>query len=456
MIHSHKNGQDFIKIESKDTTALEIILETINDIKLFSSPRYNGLHIVKYNVSQLYECLIKTHNLIDWKVTGSLLETMKGLMPLSTFPSDWILATVIEKSLVVPRKYQVEGINKIIKCSKKGFLLNDDFGVGKTVQAILAAQILQKEFGTLLIICPSYLKNQWMDQISKTCPDLDYRIKDFNEKVSKEKLLIIDEAHLSINTTKRRNRMKKICANAEKIIALTGVDLSEQPEDFSVLVNMIGNDVSERIIKNNFDKGILGLLKNIPELTALYLRRTKKELGLNIVKNVIFIESDPKLTKISTKFLKETDFSVPQMTRMLEINTVFKVKGIIKYISDMRRLNNDCKIAIFSQFPRVLSLLKDRINGSLIYNDTETESNTTLYLSSVYKSGIEVNCDILVIADPFMDSTSNIQVESRSSSGLIVKILHKEGIDEILNNGSKFASAKRNLVIIKESLSRKE
>lgn len=46
-------------------------------------------------------------------------------------------------------------------------LLADDRGLGKTIQAIAAAEILAREAGVerVLIICPTSLKHQWKGEI---------------------------------------------------------------------------------------------------------------------------------------------------------------------------------------------------------------------------------------------------------------------------------------------------
>ena len=59
-------------------------------------------------------------------------------------------------------QYQVEGVKFLTE--NKSAILNDEQGLGKTVQAVVAAKILQ---GPKLVICNSVSRVQWRDEIHK-------------------------------------------------------------------------------------------------------------------------------------------------------------------------------------------------------------------------------------------------------------------------------------------------
>lgn len=452
MIYVNKNGLDGIRVESRDLVAIELISESLTEIGLAFKCSPGQIFFSKYNLNQLYQCLMKTHSLIDWKISGGLLESIKSLMPASSVPSDWLLNNVVESSLLKPKKHQIEGINSIIRCKKKSFFLNDDFRTGKTIQVILAAKFLQKTHGTVAILCPPYLVRQWKEEISRTCPELDYRIYSFNKSKVKEKIIIVDEIHLVIGTLKRKNNIRLNCRNAEKVIALSGVDFDQNEDDFQTILSVIGLDISKKIIKNNFGTGVKDLINKIPEIADCYLRRSREKLAIESIKKTISLEPESSLIKATMGLVKESDFPASRLLKTLEVSSLMKIKDVLNYIADIRRCNKDCTVAIFSQFPKVLGILKDRIGGAVIFNGEEQDANTKLYQSSIYKSGVSVVCDFFIIMDPLLDSTSNIQMEARPVSGVVTKLLYKNGIDEIIEQNTKYASVKRNLSTIKIAL----
>jgi hypothetical protein len=449
MIYINKNGVDGIKINSKDPIALQTVHNVFKEIKLVHKVNKFNLFTGKYTIDQLYECLLRTHDIIDWRLSSGLIDRVRNLMPVSAVPNDWILKNIVEHSLQKPRPYQIKGINQITRCPRKGFILNDDFGVGKTLQAVLSAKFFQKTLGRVSIFCPPYLIKHWELQIENICPNLDYEICNFNKKISNNKILIIDEAHLLIGTKKRRAQIKLSCRSAKKVIALTGMDFSENEEEFGSLLSIIEIEVSKNIIRNNFHEGVSSFMSRVPDLISSYLRRTKNDVELLLVKHTVVLEMEPKFKKITEHFRVNSDFSIKELSRMLELCSMMKLTEVIRYVLDARKSGENIKIAIYSQFPKILNSLRDRISDSVIYHGDETGHSVKLYLSSIYKGGITLDCDVMFILDTFLESTSNTQLESRAVQGIITKFIYNGGIDELVADNSKYASLKRNLDEVK-------
>ena len=63
--------------------------------------------------------------------------------------------------------YQAEGALFAVRAGRA--LIGDDMGLGKTIQAIAAAEILARHFGVtkVLVICPTSLKYQWQNEITR-------------------------------------------------------------------------------------------------------------------------------------------------------------------------------------------------------------------------------------------------------------------------------------------------
>src|SRR6266568_2631499 len=62
-----------------------------------------------------------------------------------------------------PRAYQIEGAQRLLDA--KRFILGDDAGLGKTLEAAMAARL------PALIVCPTYLVWQWAEFLEEQYPD---------------------------------------------------------------------------------------------------------------------------------------------------------------------------------------------------------------------------------------------------------------------------------------------
>ncbi len=107
------------------------------------------------------------------------------------------------------RKYQEVGIKKALQVlkTKKGFLIADETGVGKTPQALFIAKAITKPKENVLVLCPAFLKLNWIDEINKWSNKRNYNLLLYTYteiinlpvhralKKHKYRLLILDEMH---------------------------------------------------------------------------------------------------------------------------------------------------------------------------------------------------------------------------------------------------------------------
>lgn len=96
-------------------------------------------------------------------------------------------------------KYQEEG--SLFIASKKGSILADEIGLGKSVQALSSALIKYKYLGftNIKILCPIHLMDHWNSEIEKWIPEDKrsfFQVIDFEEAENHQNcdFLIIDEA----------------------------------------------------------------------------------------------------------------------------------------------------------------------------------------------------------------------------------------------------------------------
>lgn len=107
----------------------------------------------------------------------------------------------IEASL---RPYQQSGFNWLKTLSKYGFggILADDMGLGKTIQTLsyIQSEIEAKKASKVLIVAPTSLVYNWMNEISKFFPSMKALIVDGNKKQREDKLNSIETYDLLITS----------------------------------------------------------------------------------------------------------------------------------------------------------------------------------------------------------------------------------------------------------------
>ena len=211
--------------------------------------------------------------------------------------------------------YQKQGVLFMAKAGR--VLMADDMGLGKTIQALATTELLAREFGisNALIICPTSLKYQWKNEISKFTDrditviegpfnkrkvqyqtDQFYKIASYGvalndiddlNKMAPD-LVILDEAQRIKNwKTKTAQNIKKI--KSDFAIVLTGTPLENRLEELHSIVEFIDRYklgalfrfVHQHQIVDDSGKviGYEHLNKINETLRDVLLRRTKNEIS---------------------------------------------------------------------------------------------------------------------------------------------------------------------------------
>ena len=168
-------------------------------------------------------------------------------------------------------EFQKEGV--LFGIEKNGrFLLADEMGIGKTVQAIAICTIF-KENWPVLIICPSSLKYVWRDEIINWIPDInkdkenvqvfktgkdlfragekffimsyEIAVKLEQEIINKKfEIIVCDEAHyLKSREAKRTKTLIPIIQKSKRVLLLTGTPILAKPVELYSLLNILRPDV---------------------------------------------------------------------------------------------------------------------------------------------------------------------------------------------------------------------
>ena len=159
-------------------------------------------------------------------------------------------------------RFQLQGVNYIDnQCGRA--LIADEMGLGKTIQALAWLQLHQKKVKPVMVICPSFLKINWMRETRQWTTGMDVQILSGQTpyKITGDfviinydilphwetelkrvdfKTIIVDEAsYIKNNQAKRTKTFKKLSKRVTHLIALTGTPIENRPVEIYNIVYAI-------------------------------------------------------------------------------------------------------------------------------------------------------------------------------------------------------------------------
>ena len=166
-------------------------------------------------------------------------------------------------------KHQLDLVSDALWLPRPRFLLADDVGLGKTIQALLLVKALMElgRVNSVLIIVPRSVLSQWSDELNKfeiqhyliESPEypLGYRVYlvtldrakmiDYMNSLQKIQwdLVVVDEAH-KIRLGRERERLAYLCNRANGCVLLTATPHTGNENDYKFLASLVNNVVIRR------------------------------------------------------------------------------------------------------------------------------------------------------------------------------------------------------------------
>jgi SWI/SNF-related matrix-associated actin-dependent regulator 1 of chromatin subfamily A len=206
--------------------------------------------------------------------------------------------------------FQIEGISVIAETFRRGvksFLLADEMGLGKTIQALGVAKVLGLD---AVVISPASVVPSWEEKARECGVNAEvfsYAKADRAKAVGK--LLILDEAHYIKNRSAQRTKaVRRLVAQAEKVLALTGTPILNRIEELANILQNIDIIGSAKEFLNQYASKTLRsirtkvgsiqkeeyyltdeqarMLRTLLTTKLPYLRREKKDVGLQFPRKV--------------------------------------------------------------------------------------------------------------------------------------------------------------------------
>ena len=169
------------------------VSKTLQDLR--AKKGKNGIfqtqRIAAYQLSELFKCQEKVN----------FSEEFRHLAFDLTHPEEFTLPPLkVEATL---RDYQETGVKWISMLDRYGFggILADDMGLGKTLQTIAFLSSRLKKETNVLILAPSSLIYNWLDEFAKFAPDIDaaviYGLKPIRDNLIAERHQVMITSYAS-------------------------------------------------------------------------------------------------------------------------------------------------------------------------------------------------------------------------------------------------------------------
>ena len=309
------------------------------------------------------------------------------------------------------RSYQLFGVKWLLNIAKLGFggILADDMGLGKTIQVITFLLLEKEHEKKSLIVVPTSLIYNWIDEFEKFAPSLNIKVV-YGDTKKRENILVNEEDYGVLLTTYGtlkmdydfykekefdyfiideaqtiKNPKAKIteCVksiNSKVKFALTGTPIENTLIDLWSIFDFLMPGYLKT--KEEFDEGFKNSenLNDLKDLISPFILRREKEKVLDelpekeekkIIINMtkeqkLIYNSYVKTIKEAIKNNKGSLFSHLTKLRLLCLDPSLvmdnynggssKVDALINIVTDNIKKNR--KILVFSQFTKALDLIK--------------------------------------------------------------------------------------------------
>ncbi|MAC83375.1 MAG: hypothetical protein CL624_04500 [Arcobacter sp.] len=260
------------------------------------------------------------YKILNWMT--DLRASVKGLEALSSSSIDLVV-------------HQVNIAKKILSDPLQRYLLSDEVGMGKTIEAgIIARQCLLDSYdSTVLIIVPKHLLLKWEKELfSKFYLD-DFQdrinitsIETLDDNIKKPTLLIVDEAHHIVGDTNKYSLSEKefiieLSKKSEKLLMLTATPGVGNERILFNLLQILEPSTykeesfdifKEKLLKQR-DQG--SFLRTLNSTTSLFL------LKRNLSKVSILFPNDNICLNIANNILERIENKENFVDQVLELKT---------------------------------------------------------------------------------------------------------------------------------------
>lgn len=289
--------------------------------------------------------------------------------------------------------FQEEGVEFMTR-RQGNMILGDEQGCGKTIQAI--AYTAKHNLRTL-VICPAYLKFNWMDEIEKftykSCAILnskddditsayfaDYVIVNYEVVHQLENIIeqlgfdivVCDESQYIMNPNSRRTKATiKVIKKISKRILMSGTPIKNKVMEFYDQLSLVEptyctkseysslyNHCEINMNKHEVIPEVLKVLN--ANIKDIFLRRTKDQVLTDLPPKAFQVLRQDVKVKLN-KDLKGLQF----ITHAKKTLSTAKLKDLYKLIDD--HMENNQKVIVFSQYVDNIKAVLNKYDSSVAH-----------------------------------------------------------------------------------------
>jgi hypothetical protein len=212
--------------------------------------------------------------------------------------------------------YQAEGVAqaRAIMQRRRGVILADDVGLGKTYMAAALIEDELRNAGTPLIVVPAGMRSTWLRVLRTVLDPARVRIVSHTQLsrgyvIEPATLIVVDEAHAFRNPGTRRYRQLRRSCGSARVLLLTATPINNSLLDLYFQIRLYAADDAFKDLGIGSLKHLLGADPDRGALARLQreaiIRRTRTDLsaGLDCPQQVAIhafrVPPSPTLDKIS-------------------------------------------------------------------------------------------------------------------------------------------------------------
>lgn len=326
-------------------------------------------------------------------------------------------APVKENKQLVPRDYQVTGINWL-KSNKRAMLV-DEPGLGKTLQAAEAAA----PYGPILVAAPTYLGEQWFDFLVEQYPTDSVVLATGTRKQRQKALklkakwyiintemlrsdyilptvrtVIFDESHhLRHRESSQSKAASALAKQVERVYLLTATPIVKDPDDVYHQLHMIDPKLFNsywQFIDEHFYSyqtsygtqitGIRNKAKFKQFLSTYMLGRTYSEVGLELPRLInhtikVKMTNDARKAYDDLRFYyAHEDITMTNASQVMHALRTICAADPNKHNQLIARLQTLDSFTVFCYYKHTAKWIADATNATMITGDVKADERPTL------------------------------------------------------------------------------
>ena len=271
--------------------------------------------------------------------------------------------------------YQLRAVRQVTRDSVRRYLLADEVGLGKTIEAgaLIVDRFRRDRESRVVVICPEALLSQWQSELDGRffLAGSDNRFvaheRPSSWPIEPPDLLVIDEAHhltqRALDTAAQWDRLRKVATSSEELLLLSATPVRSDELAFLDLLHLLDPGTYQLGDVDGFHRRVE--IRDELALTTLGLSADLTRVDLELFADQLF-QILPNDQRLSDFFEDLDDLADDQIA--------YRVEKLKSYLSSTYRLHHRMVRQRRSRLPPHTFPLRGRTRSSPFSLEVEDES----------------------------------------------------------------------------------